>query len=370
MKSHLSGFLIFLLATLALPAHAIVIRHDTPDSNYVVDRSKYPCVARISGFAEGTLIGDRWVLTAAHVAMGLNPFNGYAEIAGKRYRVQKVLFHPNADFDHEESLVDLALLYLAEPVVGVTPAELYSKDDEVGKIITFVGAGLTGNGKTEPKTDDHKTRAAQNKIEEVNDRQIVFTFDEGKSALPTEGISGPGDSGGPALIKQGKKFFVLGVSNSNSKNPGAGHCMYGTREFYARVSTKRDWILSVMRGGDAPDWGWGEITKVLEPSAKAELVEEFFAAFNLMDRTKMEAFDSKWRSAEALARRTPDQRWAVIEGLLEQRGKLTPLEYAVSQQGGISVRVRSEKTNKEIGMGFIFAPGDQAKLLGFTIVEL
>jgi len=370
MKRFLTWTVLTTALAFSVPAHAIVIRHDTPDSDYVVDRSQYPCVARISGFAEGTLIGSRWVLTAAHVAVGLNPFNGYAEIAGKKYRVEKVLFHPKADFDQVDELVDMALLYLAEPVLDVQPAELYSKSDEVGKIITFVGAGLTGNGKAEPKIDDQKTRAAKNKVDSVNERQIVFTFDEGKSALPTEGISGPGDSGGPALIKLGNKLFVMGVSNSNSKNPGDGHCMYGTREFYARVSTKREWILSVMNGGDAPSWGWGEITKILSPSPQAQLVGDFFKAYNLMDRSKMEEFDSAWRSTETLGRRTPDQRWAVIESLFAQRGKLTPLQYSVSQQGSISIRVRCEKTNSEIGMGFIFALGDQVKLLGFTIVDI
>ena len=48
------------------PLSAIMTRHDRADADYVRLGTKYPAVAWVQAFAEGTLIAPRWVLTAAH----------------------------------------------------------------------------------------------------------------------------------------------------------------------------------------------------------------------------------------------------------------------------------------------------------------
>jgi len=192
--------LLLSLAIVSATGWTIVRRHDRPDSTYLTDRKFYPFVGRVSGFAEGTLIGKRWVLTASHVAMGLNPFNAYVELGGKRYTVKTVLFHPKGDMNREESPIDMALLYLHEPVEGVQPARLFAGNDELGKVIQFVGAGMTGDGRAEPSIRDGKVRVAGNVVDGADDREISFTFDAPPAGLKNEGISGPGDSGGPGLL--------------------------------------------------------------------------------------------------------------------------------------------------------------------------
>lgn len=369
---------------------AIVRRHDRPDSAYLTERSAFPCVGRVSGFAEGTLIGTRWVLTASHVAMGLNPFNAYVELGGKRYAVKTVLFHPKGDMNREAAPIDMALLYLREPVAGIKPAILYAGNDEIGKVIRFVGAGMTGDGRAEPSQRDGKFRSAENVVDGADEREISFTFDSPPNGLPHEGISGPGDSGGPALLKVGRELYVLGVSARNSKNPGQGHCMYGTKEYYTRVSTQRDWIVRTMKGAEAPHWGWSTPTPNLQDPPKTDCIREFVQAFNSGNREHLEAFGQKWRTAASLARMTPDQRWAAMKGLIDANGKLTPVRYAKSRPGSIAVQFQAEKGGGGLALEFLFtqegaaggqwtgpdgkttpmAGGKGIKLLGFTVVPI
>jgi len=353
------------LASISALAPAIVIRHDRPDGDYVVRRADFPYLARVSGFAEGTLIGERWVLTAAHVAMSLNPVNGFVDVNGKRYRVKSVIFHPKGDMNREANPVDLALLYLREPVKGVEPAGLYARKDEAGKTVTFLGAGATGDGRAEPAVRDGKTRRASNVIDKVDENNIRFLFDAPPKGLADEGISGPGDSGGPAILMVKGKPFVVGVSNSNSKNPGQGHCMYGTEESYARVSAHLSWIQRAMKGLEAPNWGWKEPTSTAPKTPAADSVNAFVKAFNSGSRSEMEAFDLKYRSAAALSRRTPDERWATIEGLRAAHGSFEVKEVALSQMGSVACRMKTR--TGEMALQFMFMDG---ALLGFTMVDL
>ena len=74
-------------------AHAIVIRHDRPDSLYLELGRRLPPLARV-GLAHGTLIATDWVLTAAHVAEGVSPLSGAIEIEGQEYPVSRIVLHP------------------------------------------------------------------------------------------------------------------------------------------------------------------------------------------------------------------------------------------------------------------------------------
>jgi hypothetical protein len=133
---------------------------------------------------------------------------------------------------------------LAEPVTGVVPARLYTDADEVGLAVTFVGRGGTGTGLTGPVEEDLSLRAATNRVE-----SLVFDGDDA-DVTELEGISGPGDSGGPAFLEREGVLYVVGVGvgqNARPTNGRRGH--YGVLEFYTRVSTFAGWIRSVLSGG-------------------------------------------------------------------------------------------------------------------------
>ena len=59
------------LASLPLPAGAILIRPDRDDAEYLELATRYPASIALPAGGEGVLIAPRWVLTAAHRAKAL-----------------------------------------------------------------------------------------------------------------------------------------------------------------------------------------------------------------------------------------------------------------------------------------------------------
>ncbi|WP_230961316.1 hypothetical protein [Psychrosphaera haliotis] len=85
-------------------------------------------------------------------------------------------------------------------------------------------------------------RKAENKIVSANGPLLKFKFDRGSSALPLEGVSGGGDSGGPAYIKANNTNYLLGIS-SRVEDGSIGK--YGVTDVYSRVSLSKSWIENI-----------------------------------------------------------------------------------------------------------------------------
>jgi len=165
------------------------------------------------------------------------------------YPIERVVLHP--DWRSEVDIyVDIALLKLARPVAGIAPVPLYSDTDEVGMLAIFVGRGGTGTGLTGPVREDLRLRAATNRVESVvGDSLLRFRFDSPGEPDVTEleGISGPGDSGGPAFIERDGALYVVGVSvgqNARPANGNRGH--YKVLELYTRVSAFAGWLSATL----------------------------------------------------------------------------------------------------------------------------
>jgi hypothetical protein len=128
----------------------------------------------------------------------------------------------------------------------VTPVPIYDgRAESSGDTVTFVGQGFSGDGMTGPGTRDGVRRAATNRIESVREKWLTFLFDAPPAGTELEGISGPGDSGGPAFLTVDGKFFVAGVSSGqDSRAAGGKEGVYGVTEYYVRVSSYAEWIRS------------------------------------------------------------------------------------------------------------------------------
>lgn len=235
-------YLMLAFALVTAVANAVVIRSDVPDSKYRVPANAMPALADLPMEAHGTLVAKRWVLTAAHAVqmMLAMPQHRYVTIAGKRRAVLRIIVYPDfpkswTQWNHllkrmktedpsawmksfasyRAAMHDIALLELAKPVEDVEPVKLYLRPDEPGRVVEIFGKGATGNSLAGAAPDaPHRTelRRAYNRIVAAKDQWLYYKFDCGNAALPLEGMTASGDSGGPVLIDDHGTWKLAGIA--------------------------------------------------------------------------------------------------------------------------------------------------------------
>ena len=269
-KSRKTRLLLLALFAVSSTASAIVIRDDLDDPQYRVPASELPALVDMPGEGHGVLIAPQWVVTAAHAVTWQTEIKEVL-INGVSRDVERLVVHP-AYVKPSQALIDqvmatgdatllrvslassddIALLKLKQPVTDVAPVVLYRGDDELGRIAKIVGKGATGNGATGYGAHDaHRTelRRAFNKITSADGRWFCYVFDPAPSALPLEGMTGNGDSGGAVLIQAKDQWLLAGLpswatAQGDVRTLRMG--LYGQSSCNVRISHYIDWIESTM----------------------------------------------------------------------------------------------------------------------------
>ena len=261
-------------------AWGIVRRDDVDDDQYtgLANQPQFAAVGKVfagTRAGSGTIIANGWwVLTAAHVVAGASVSSISFQIGASTYTAQNVFIHPSYPGGGPFPTADIALIELSAPVAGVTPAQIYTGTNEIGKQGHSVGYGLTGTGITGYISNTYGTKRAMRNIIDLiifpngtispNGSILLSDFDSpagtnnslspwGSSATPLdlEGMGAPGDSGGPVFILEGGVWYIAGVhSFIGDPGPPAGNgqadASYGDILGSTRVSSYAGWINSVV----------------------------------------------------------------------------------------------------------------------------
>ena len=274
---------LLLTAIITFSSSAMIIRHDTDSKQYLVNEKDHPAIfpVQITGNMKecvATLISPTWAITAAHCTMLINLDNKSrphtVQIAQQGYQIKNVIIHPDfgemkvkrnaagqiidVSMKLKDNSIDVALLELSKPVTHVKPIPLYQTSDEVQQNILMLGWGDFARGDKgtmrEQPVNDGQFRRAYNQVDGIEGDYLTFLFDHPSSdkALALEGVNGPGDSGGPALIRKNGENFLAGISSHGSypddmEAPEA-EGQYGWREYYVRVSSFKNWINDSISG--------------------------------------------------------------------------------------------------------------------------
>ena len=262
-------------------ANAIVIRHDKPDFKYQhLARGLIPYVAHLDSCV-ATVIDDYWLVTAAHCVNAKEHYPVSISHLQNEYPVSHIIGHP--DFAKSGDS-DIALLQLAWPLTGAKHAPLYENKDEKGKQITLIGNGATGTGLNGDSLRDGIFRGATNIISITDGHWMSFEFNEPAEGTEFEGVSGTGDSGGPAFIYQSGVPFLAGVSCCQEAEVQG---IYGATEHYSRISTHIEWLREQQQMYPTKSLIKSDVLSLLRAGRRGEALE-------LIER------DTNWRTSKKI----------------------------------------------------------------------
>jgi len=254
-----------LASTILQPASilGVTIRDDEPDSSYLALATSLE-YASVGTFVSngpytgsGILIAPDWVLTTAHELLLAS--SGTFTIDGMSYASTQLIKNPGWSNGSVFDGYDFGLVHLSSPVVGVTPATLYTGSSEFGQIGTYVGYGLTGTGLTGARTLDYQKRAFQNVIDgDFGNPSVLLgsDFDNPHTTadnvfgdatpLTLEGCVAAGDSGGGMFITIDSQTYLAGVIAFVAATDGSANSDYGDLSGVGRVSAFVPWIIETI----------------------------------------------------------------------------------------------------------------------------
>lgn len=242
MKSLIKNLLAPIFLLISLVSYAGTIDPNIPDEKYITYAKDFTYIYKICGSynddgqfcASAVAIHPHWILTAAHVVH--NNKLCIVHKGDKAHQVKEIIIHK--DFEAEGfGFGDIALGYIEEDLGLDFYPELYENDDEIGKICSISGYGLTGTFTTGATKSDNIQRAGSNYIDGIDRDLLICSTGKGKKTA-LEFLISSGDSGGGLFI--GNK--LAGINScvlAQDKKPNSN---YGDESGHTRISKFFPWI--------------------------------------------------------------------------------------------------------------------------------
>jgi secreted trypsin-like serine protease len=272
-----------------------IIRHDVPETKYLElgKQKQFDCVGEIGG-GSGVLIGEKYVLSAAHCFVDHDtrpdtsdalidgkrarlvvyvPSNHrvtdfsklYATFNGQKIKVKRGVVHPSClDSLTRRCYCDIALIELEQAVTFIKPARMSCTFDELHSNVTGAGYGASGRAdKPESVKSEHKKIAGQSVVDSLggpefeNHETLLFCeFVSPNDATgahvprPLEYICTGGDSGGGLFRQTEDGWELIGICGGGGGGVDLQRLLktgyYGQTMSWTRVSPFIGWITEQM----------------------------------------------------------------------------------------------------------------------------
>ena len=220
------------------------------DEKYIEYGRKHKCVVELSGvdkdsgktfFASAVVIKPKIILTAAHILSEAVNKKSFI-VVDKDTKINVIASIYPAEYKKDTfAMKDIAIGLLEKETTLDFYPELYDKDDEVGKICSISGIGITGNHKDGTSKHDGHKRAGSNIVDEIFKELLICSLNQGtKTSL--EFLIANGDSGGGLFID--KK--LAGINSCVMADDGSLNSNYRDWSGHTRVSIHKSWIDEIV----------------------------------------------------------------------------------------------------------------------------
>ncbi|XP_057365164.1 brachyurin-like isoform X2 [Daphnia carinata] len=228
----------------------------------------------------GSLISDRWILTAAHclintnlihITLGAHDLEDEGEVHQERYTSREYLIHP--DWDSETLHADIALVRLPATISFSKYIQPVCLDSPSDPAVDYVNDTvlLTGWGLTSDESGGVSSVLRKTMVKVITNEKCLEQYD---SVITDEMIctsgedhqgSCHGDSGGPMNFRQADGTWKqIGIVSFGS-NQG---CESGYANGFTRVSSFSSWIKNTIIQREAAN----RSTSILAPKQPLVMV--------------------------------------------------------------------------------------------------